>query len=72
MAIDRGGKDALRSDFVTSDKPFYFSVDLPEGNYNVTFTVGDFKERSITTVKAESLRLLLAKEKMIIAGNKIT
>ncbi|QIL77704.1 rhamnogalacturonan acetylesterase [Hymenobacter sp. HDW8] len=60
-AVDRGGKDALKSDFVTSDKPFYFSVDLPEGNYNVTFTLGDAKGRSATSVKAESRRLLLEK-----------
>src|ERR1043165_5179340 len=32
---DRGG-DALPGDFCTSDKPFYFSVALPEGNYDVT------------------------------------
>lgn len=60
-AVDRGGKDALKGDFVTSDKPFYFSVDLPEGNYNVTFTLGDAKGRSSTSVKAESRRLLLEK-----------
>src|SRR5437762_6950894 len=35
---DRRGKNALRSDFCTSDKPFYFSVALPEGNYLVTLT----------------------------------
>src|SRR2546428_4949473 len=36
--LDRGGKDALRSDFCASNQPFYFSVALPEGNYNVTVT----------------------------------
>ncbi|MDF7812099.1 GDSL-type esterase/lipase family protein [Hymenobacter sp. YC55] len=60
-AVDRKGKDALKSDFVTSDKPFYFSVDLPEGNYNVTVTLGDLKKRASTMVKAESRRLLLEK-----------
>ena len=60
-AVDRGGKDALKGDFVTSEKPFYFSVDLPEGNYNVTFTLGDAKQRSSPSVKAESRRLLLEK-----------
>src|ERR1043166_6233030 len=34
--IERGSNDALRGDFITSDKPFYFSVALPEGNYKVT------------------------------------
>ncbi|MGY2132895.1 rhamnogalacturonan acetylesterase [Hymenobacter sp. HD11105] len=60
-AVDQGGKDALKGDFVTSDKPFYFSANLPEGNYNVTLTLGDAKGRSSTSVKAESRRLLLEK-----------
>src|ERR1700748_2206979 len=51
--IDRGGKDALRGDLCTSDKPFFFSVALPEGNYNVTVTFGDSQNETITTVKAE-------------------
>jgi lysophospholipase L1-like esterase len=58
-ATDRGGKDALRSDFVTSKQPFYFSVNLPEGNYNVTVTLGDANGTSTTFLKAESRRLLL-------------
>jgi lysophospholipase L1-like esterase len=57
--VDRGGKDALKSDFVTSKQPFYFSVKLPEGNYNVTVTLGDAKGPSSTFLKAESRRLLL-------------
>jgi len=59
--VDRKGKDALKGDFVTSNKPFYFSVDLPEGNYNVTVTLGDQKKPTSTMVKAESRRLLLEK-----------
>ncbi len=58
-AIDRGGDDALHGGFCTSDKPFFFSVALPEGNYNVTVTLGDLKGDSTTTVKAELRRLLL-------------
>jgi lysophospholipase L1-like esterase len=42
-----------------ADKPFYFSVDLPEGNYNVTVTLGDDKAAATTTVKAELRRLML-------------
>jgi hypothetical protein len=30
----------LESDFCTSDKPFYFSVKVPEGNYKVTLWLG--------------------------------
>jgi len=57
--VDRGGKDALKVDFVTSKQPFYFSVNLPEGNYNVTVTLGDARGPSSTFLKAESRRLLL-------------
>src|SRR5215217_7643734 len=35
------GKDALKDGYITSDKPFYFSVKLPEGNYNVKLILGD-------------------------------
>jgi lysophospholipase L1-like esterase len=46
--------------FVTSSQPFYFSVAVPqEGNYKVTVTLGDTQDRSLTTVKAESRRLML-------------
>jgi lysophospholipase L1-like esterase len=46
---------------VTSYKPFFFSVALPEGNYNVTVTFGDTKDETETTVKAELRRLMLEK-----------
>jgi lysophospholipase L1-like esterase len=39
--------------------PFLFSVDLPEGNYNVTVTLGDDHAPAATTVKAELRRLML-------------
>ncbi len=58
-SIDRGRSDALRSDFITSDKPFYFSVALPAGNYQVTITFGDANAPTDTTVKAELRRLML-------------
>jgi len=59
-AVDRGG-DPLRGDFITSDQPFLFSVKVPEGNYRVTVTLGDAAGESVTTVKAESRRLMLEK-----------
>ena len=59
QSLDRRGKDALRSDFLTSDKPFYFSVAVPEGNYHVTVTFGDAAAATTTTVKAELRRLML-------------
>jgi lysophospholipase L1-like esterase len=57
--IERHINDPLRSDFCTSDQPFFFSVTLPEGNYNVTVTLGDSEEESRTTIKAELRRLML-------------
>jgi lysophospholipase L1-like esterase len=57
--LDRSGRDALRGDFCTSDKPFFFSVDLPEGNYTVKVTLGDRAAETMTTIKAESHRLML-------------
>ncbi len=58
-AVDRGG-DALRGDFVTSTKPFYFTVRVPmEGNYRVTVTLGDARAAATTTIKAELRRLMV-------------
>jgi lysophospholipase L1-like esterase len=55
------GHDALTRDYCTSTAPFYFSVDLPEGNYDVTVILGRHNGPSKTTVKAESRRLMLEK-----------
>jgi lysophospholipase L1-like esterase len=60
-AVDRGSDDELKSDFCTGNKPFYFSVRLPEGNYKVTVTLGDKAGESTTTIKAELRRLMLEK-----------
>lgn len=48
-----------RNDFVTAAAPFYFSVNLPEGNYDVELLLGDEKGASQTTVKVENRRLML-------------
>jgi lysophospholipase L1-like esterase len=53
------GKDALKNDFITSGKPFFFSVKVPEGNYKVKVTLGDSKGISKTTIKAECRRLMV-------------
>lgn len=44
----------------SSDKPFFFSVALPEGNYRVTVVLGA-DQPSTTTVWAEARRLMLEK-----------
>ncbi|WP_295767582.1 rhamnogalacturonan acetylesterase [uncultured Mucilaginibacter sp.] len=51
------GKDK-KGDYITSNQPFYFSVAVPEGNYKVTLILGG-NDASLTTVKAESRRLML-------------
>ncbi|MNK42588.1 Rhamnogalacturonan acetylesterase RhgT [compost metagenome] len=57
-SVDNGG-NALTGDFITSEKPFYFSVAIPEGNYNITLNLGDSKGTSETTVRVENRRLML-------------
>jgi len=54
-----GGK--LSTGFCSSDKPFYFSAKVPEGNYKVTVTFGDKNDATKTTVKAELRRLMVEK-----------
>jgi lysophospholipase L1-like esterase len=44
----------------TSDKPFFFSVPIPEGNYRITVVLGG-PQASVTTVRAEGRRLMLEK-----------
>ncbi|MFP3591124.1 rhamnogalacturonan acetylesterase [Chryseobacterium sp. SIMBA_038] len=68
-SVDNGG-NALTGDYITSDKPFYFSVAIPEGNYDIKLALGDSKGNSETTVRVENRRLMLddvkTKEKEII------
>jgi len=49
----------LHSSAVTSAQPFLFSVAVPEGNYRVTVILGDPTADAVTTVKAETRRLML-------------
>lgn len=42
-----------------SDKPFYFSVPVEDGNYMVTVTLGSKKQAAHTVVRAESRRLMV-------------
>ena len=59
--ITRGSNNPYDDGFVTSSKPFFFSVAVPEGNYRVTATLGDRDGTSVTTVKAELRRLMVEK-----------
>ena len=68
-SIERAPKKrSSTSNFITADKPFYFSVDLPEGNYDVKITFGDPKGASLTTVKVENRRLMLEKVRTTEGG----
>lgn len=58
IAINRGGDNALTSDFCTNIGSMFFSVKLPQGNYKITVHLGDRLGSSITTIKAESRRLM--------------
>jgi lysophospholipase L1-like esterase len=57
-SVDNGG-NALTGDYITRDKPFYFSVVIPEGNYDIKLNLGDSKGTSETTVRVENRRLML-------------
>ena len=59
--INHKSKNALTSDFCTSNQPFFFTVDIPEGNYNIKVILGDIEGESTTTVKVENRRLMLEK-----------
>src|SRR5947199_4500977 len=57
--VERAKDNSLQAHFCTSKTPFFFSVDIGEGNFDITVVTGDAKGESTTTVKAESRRLML-------------
>ncbi|AWW31193.1 rhamnogalacturonan acetylesterase [Echinicola strongylocentroti] len=59
-AVDRQG-NALKGDLISSDEPFFFTVDVPEGNYDVKVILGDKAGTSSTTIRVENRRLMLDK-----------
>jgi lysophospholipase L1-like esterase len=59
--FDDPGSNALVDDGVSGQQPFYFSVDLPEGNYRIKATIGARKSNTSTTIKAELRRLMVEK-----------
>jgi lysophospholipase L1-like esterase len=54
-----------------SDRPFLLDLALPEGDYEVTVTLGDRARPAVTTVKAEARRLMLEKV-ATRAGERVT
>lgn len=57
VAVNRKG-DRLEGTYITSSKPIYFSVALPEGNYDIKVLLGDKKGISSTIIRAECRRLM--------------
>jgi lysophospholipase L1-like esterase len=57
LKLTQGASGAAQA--ITSDKPFFFSVALPEGNYKITVTLGNPQTAAETTVSAELRRLML-------------
>ena len=60
--------EPLRDGFSTSDRPFFFSAAVPEGNYQISVTFGDAGGATTNTVKAETRRLML--EQVVTAPGK--
>ncbi len=52
-------KGKLNSDYILSNGAFYFKVDVPEGSYKVSVTLGAEDRATQTTVKAETRRLFI-------------
>jgi lysophospholipase L1-like esterase len=53
-----------------TDKPFFFSIPVPPGNYRVTMQLGG-KDASTITVRAEARRLYIEKQ-AVAAGKTVT
>jgi len=62
-SVERKGKNQLQSDYITADSSFFFTVNIPEGNYDVKLLTGDRDGSSNTTVKVECRRLMIEKVK---------
>ena len=63
-------EDGKGGTYLSSKKPFYFVVHIPEGHYRLILTLGGSPEGSSTTVKAESRRLMLENVKTA-SGKKV-
>lgn len=53
------GYDLTASPGKTDGSPFFFSVNVPDGNYKVTVRLGHANRAATTTVRAESRRLFV-------------
>jgi lysophospholipase L1-like esterase len=69
--VTKPSGNPLQRGAVVSERPFQFSVTVPEGNYRVTLTLGDPENETIVTVKSERRRLMLERVQ-IPAGQSVT
>jgi fibronectin type 3 domain-containing protein len=67
--VKRSTKNAVHDGFVTADKPFLFSIKLPEGNYHVKVKVGDIQGTSEIAIRAECRRMMV--ERITTKQNEI-
>src|SRR5690349_14330325 len=54
----------LNKNSFATEAPTYFSVQVPEGNYQVSVTFGSTIKNTNTTIKAESRRLMLDQKQL--------
>ena len=54
----------LNKNSFATEAPTYFSVQVPEGNYQVSVTFGSTIKKTNTTIKAESRRLMLDQKQL--------
>jgi lysophospholipase L1-like esterase len=59
FGFENGAEVSCAESKCSSNKPFYFSAAVPEGNYRVTVRFGDKQNATSTVVKAELRRLML-------------
>lgn len=55
------GYDVVEAPAAKSNSPFYFSVEVPDGNYRVTVVLGSKRKAGETIVRAESRRMMTDK-----------
>jgi len=59
FSAEKGYGYDLQPSSAGENKPFYFSVQVPDGNYKVTVKIGSANKAGITTVRGESRRLFI-------------
>lgn len=70
-AVAKAGANPIQAGAITSDRPFQFSVAVPEGNYRVNITLGDPEKETVVTIKSERRRLMVERLQ-VPAGQFVT